>query len=238
MLSLQTNNNIESMKVGIIIAMDIEYNQMLNVLGGKPEGQAFGNDIILWHSGIGKVNAALGTMNLYLKHKPDCILSTGLAGGIDACLNVQDVIVGGQTAYHDVWCGEGNLKGQVQGMPARFEGNESLRKAALSVADLKDNNHKVIEGLICTGDQFITSKESLSNIKADFPDGLACDMESAAIAHTCHMLNIPFLSVRIISDTPGNTENHQQQWSDFLATMGNHSFRFMHHLLSLLPNTL
>lgn len=238
MVSLQKKIVLEYMKVGIIIAMDIEYNQLLSVLGGKPEGQAFGNDIILWHSGIGKVNAAVGAMNLYLEHKPDCILSTGLAGGIDQSMQVRDIVVGSQTVYHDVWCGEGNLKGQVQGLPARFEGHEVLRKAALSVANLKDNTHRIIEGLICTGDQFITNKEALSKIKTDFPDGLACDMESTAIAHVCHLLQVPFLSIRIISDTPGNTENHQQQWSDFLATMGNHSFRFMHHLLSVFPNTL
>ena len=231
MVSLQKKIVLEYMKVGIIIAMDIEYNQLLSVLGGKPEGQAFGNDIILWHSGIGKVNAAVGAMNLYLEHKPDCILSTGLAGGIDQSMQVRDIVVGSQTVYHDVWCGEGNLKGQVQGLPARFEGHEVLRKAALSVANLKDNTHRIIEGLICTGDQFITNHDELDVIKAKYPEGLAVDMESAAIAQVCHLWKVPSLSFRIISDIPGSNA-HFEQYLNFWETMAEKSFAVTREFLS------
>ena len=52
------------MKIGIIIAMDIEYRKMLDVLGGQPQGTVAGNDVVLWQCGIGKVNAAVGTMRL------------------------------------------------------------------------------------------------------------------------------------------------------------------------------
>ena len=85
--------------------MDIEYRKMCEALGGSPQGKVNGNEVVLWQCGIGKVNAAVGTMRLIEQHHPDCIISTGLAGGIDNCLHVMDVVVGGQTAYHDVWCG-------------------------------------------------------------------------------------------------------------------------------------
>ena len=75
------------MKIGIIIAMDVEYRRMLDVLGGKPQGRIGGNDVVLWQCGIGKVNAAIGTARLVQEHHPDCILSTGLAGGIDNSLS-------------------------------------------------------------------------------------------------------------------------------------------------------
>ncbi|MCQ2274258.1 MAG: 5'-methylthioadenosine/adenosylhomocysteine nucleosidase [Bacteroidales bacterium] len=224
------------MKIGIIIAMDIEYRKMLDVLGGKPEGRIGQNDVVLWQCGIGKVNAAIGTMNLIQQHHPDCIISTGLAGGIDECLHVMDVVVGAQTCYHDVWCGEGNEKGQVQGLPVRFDGDGTLLHIAKNVGATTDMN--VLAGLICTGDQFITDKVQQQHIKATFTDALACEMESAAIAHTCHLQRVPFLSIRIISDTPGNTDNHQMQWSEFLASMSNHSFRFVHEFLDNLPNSL
>lgn len=220
------------MKIGFIIAMDIEYEHMLKAVGSA-KGVFGKHDIVLKKSGIGKVNAALGAAELIKKYQPDCVLSTGLAGGIDETLHVKDIVVGREVSYHDVWCGEGNAKGQVQGLPARFEGNKKLIECAL-------NNHpeRVHAGLICTGDQFITDVTTLQGIKRVFPDGLACDMESAAIAHTCYLFNIQFLSIRVISDTPGRTENHQQQWSDFLATMGDHSFRWMRQYLELLPETL
>ncbi len=224
------------MKIGIIIAMDVEYRRMLDVLGGKPQGCIGGNDVVLWQCGIGKVNAAIGTARLVQEHHPDCILSTGLAGGIDNSLGVMDVVVGSQTVYHDVWCGMGNAYGQVQGMPERFDAHPVLLQCVEGIADRE--TMQVKQGLICTGDQFITDREALSRIKNRFPDGLACEMESAAIAQSCHIYGIPFMSIRVISDTPGNTDNHQQQWDEFLASMGERSFLFMKQYLCSLPTQL
>ncbi len=224
------------MKIGIIIAMDIEYRKMLEVLGGKPEGRIGENDIVLWQCGIGKVNAAVGTLRLIQQHHPDCILSTGLAGGIDVGLQVMDVVVGAQTAYHDVYCGEGNEPGQVQGLPARFDAHPALLSVARAVG--QGSELCVREGLMCTGDQFITDRSRQAAIKEMFPDGLACEMESAAIAHTCYLMKMPFLSIRVISDTPGNTDNHQQQWADFLNSMTDRSFQFILQFLHQLPSTL
>ena len=220
------------MKIGIIIAMDIEYRNMCEALGGKSQGRVNGNEVVLWQCGIGKVNAAVGTMLLIEQHHPDCIISTGLAGGIDNRLQVMDVVIGSQTAYHDVWCGEGNELGQVQGLPTRFDADSRLLSCAQAASET--GGHRTVCGLICTGDQFITDKQSLAEIKAHFPDALACEMESAAIAHTCYLQQVPFLSIRVVSDTPGNTDNHQQQWADFLATMSDKSFRYVKSFLEQL----
>ena len=220
------------MKIGIIIAMDIEYRKMCEALGGDSRGCINGNEIVLWQCGIGKVNAAIGTMRLIEQDHPDCIISTGLAGGIDNCLHVMDVVIGSQTAYHDVWCGMGNELGQVQGLPTRFDADKQLLQCAQAVSEA--GQYPAVSGLICTGDQFITDKSELAKIKAKFPDALACEMESAAIAHTCYLHQVPFLSIRVMSDTPGNTDNHQQQWTDFLATMSDQSFHFVKSFLEQL----
>ncbi len=224
------------MKIGIVIAMDIEYRKMLEVLDGKPEGRIGDNDIVLWQCGIGKVNAAVGVMQLFYRHRPDCILSTGLAGGIDASLQVGDVVVGAQTAYHDVDCGEGNEPGQVQGLPARFDAHPALMDIAAKASQESGANTR--EGLICTGDQFITDRARQMSIKQMFSEALACEMESAAIAQACYLTEKPFLSIRVVSDTPGNTDNHQQQWADFLDRMTENSFRFVLQFLHRLPATL
>lgn len=223
------------MKIGVIIAMDIEYRQMHDALGGDT-GRLGNNDIVLWQCGIGKVNAAIGTMRLYAEHHPDAILSTGLAGGIDPLTSVMDVLAATQAVYHDVDCGSGLncVYGQIQGLPARFDADQLLLDHALATAKLQATNSKLLTGLICTGDQFITDRERQNDIKRHFPDGLACDMESAAIAQTCHLLGVPFLSLRVISDTPGRTDNHQQQWEDFLASMCDRSFHFVKQYLETL----
>ncbi|MBR1850346.1 MAG: 5'-methylthioadenosine/adenosylhomocysteine nucleosidase [Bacteroidales bacterium] len=216
------------MKIGVIIAMDVEYRQMRDLLHGD-SGQLGSNQIVLWQCGIGKVNAAIGTMRLMAQHSPDCIVSTGLAGGIDTSTQVMDIMAASQSAYHDVWCGMGCELGQVQGLPTRFDADKELLAAALNTQ--LPENQRLISGLICTGDQFITDREAQQTIKHNFADALACDMESAAIAHTCHIYNVPFLSLRLISDTPGNTDNHQQQWDQFLAAMCDRSFHFVKQFL-------
>lgn len=228
------------MKIGVIIAMDIEYRQMHDALGGDT-GRLGNNEIVLWQCGIGKVNAAVGTMRLVQKHHPDAILSTGLAGGIDPLMRVMDIFAATQCVYHDVDCGgisDGTVCpiGQVQGLPARYDADQRLVDHALDViAQVNDTPKPTLRtGLICTGDQFITDRERQNVIKRHFPDGLACDMESAAIAQTCYLEGIPFMSLRVISDTPGNTDDHQLQWTDFLATMCDRSFHFVKTFLSTL----
>ncbi|MBR1785159.1 MAG: 5'-methylthioadenosine/S-adenosylhomocysteine nucleosidase [Bacteroidales bacterium] len=219
------------MKIGVIIAMDIEYQQMRTLLGGD-SGRLGGNEIQLWQCGIGKVNAAVGTMRLAAEHAPCAIVSTGLAGGIDPTMRVMDVLAASQSLHHDVWCGMGCERGQVQGLPTRFDADPHLLRAAEEAG--KSFDGRLVTGLICTGDQFITDREAQATIKRNFPDGMACDMESAAIAQTCHLLHIPFISLRVISDTPGHTDNHAQQWEDFLASMCGTSFRFVQHYLTII----
>ena len=177
------------------------------------------NQIVLLQCGIGKVNAATGVTDLILHFRPDCVISTGVAGGIDTCLRVMDVVVGRETCYHDVWCGDGCDPGQVQGLPTHFTGDVRL----LAAATATDTSVRVVPGLICTGDQFITRRDELERIKGEYPEALAVDMESAAIAQVCHLHGIPFLSFRIISDTPGS-EAHFEQYLDFWATMADRSF--------------
>lgn len=229
------------MRIGVISAMDTEHEQLIGLLAYKEEkragdfcwveGEMAGKTLILVQSGIGKVNATVGAMELIRYCNPDCIISTGVAGGIDATLEVMDVVVSKQIVYHDVWCGDGNAYGQVQGLPALFEGDEALLHSALNV----QTSVQIHPGLICTGDQFITERKELDAIKAKFPSGLAVDMESGAIAQVCYLKQVPFLSFRIISDTPG-VKDHSQQYQDFWGTMAERSFKVTQAFLSSLNN--
>ena len=231
------------MRIGIITAMSSEQQQLVNLLSNPCEhaegpfhyieGGIGANTIILMQSGIGKVNAAAGTVELIRNFQPDCVISTGVAGGIDSCLDVMDVVVSQSTVYHDVWCGEGNEYGQVQGLPATFKGNETLLTTALSL----NTATKIHGGLICTGDKFITDRSELDVIKKNFPEGLAVDMESGAIAQTCYLYHTPFISFRIISDTPG-AENHMEQYQNFWGEMASRSFHVTETFLKALPTQL
>ncbi len=234
------------MTIGIISAMDSEHRRLAERLQEKQvqedgsfryvEGRLGSNRLVLTQCGIGKVSAAVGASELIRRYSPQCIISTGVAGGIDSCLRVTDVVASERLVYHDVWCGEGNAYGQVQGYPACYEGHPALLAHAVSLNGKLSGTH-VHSGLICTGDRFITSRKELDAIKADFPDGLAVDMESAAIAQTCYLYKVPFLSFRIISDTPG-VEDHAAQYADFWGTMAERSFLTIWTFISTLSDSI
>ena len=135
-----------------------------------------------------------------------------------------------------MWCGEGNAYGQVQGLPARFEADPRLLEVARALAADPTVDTPVCCGLTCTGDKFITDPDELSAVCRAFPKALAVDMESAAIAHTCYLHRVPFLSFRVISDTPG-AESHWEQYQDFWGTMADRSFGITRTFLSRIPAT-
>jgi len=215
--------------IGILTAMSVEFHQVAatmhdteTVQSGPQEfliGTIGENRVVLLQCGIGKTNAATGVTNLIMRFHPDCIISTGVAGGIDAGLDVMDVVIGKDVCYHDVNCGDNCDPGQVQGLPRYFRGDERL----VGIATSLETDVHVVPGMICTGDQFITNHEELNVIKSKYPQGLAVDMESAAIAQVCHLWQVPFLSFRIISDIPG-VNAHFDQYLNFWDTMADKSF--------------
>ncbi|MBP5399036.1 MAG: 5'-methylthioadenosine/adenosylhomocysteine nucleosidase [Alphaproteobacteria bacterium] len=208
------------MTIGIIVAMQSEFDLVLKTLAGAEikkirhltfaTGKINNQDVVLLQSGIGKVSAALATVELINLFAPKMIINTGLAGGLDPSLSVMDIVVGKDIVYHDVWCGEENEYGQVQGLPAIFHSDEKLVAKALAIR----SDTKIVGGLIASGDRFLSKLADLKEVKSHFENALAVDMESAAIAQVCYLYGIEFLSMRIISDTPG-IENHYDQYYDF-----------------------
>ena len=183
--------------------------------------------IIVEKCGIGKVNAAIGASEMIRKHRPDVIISSGCAGGNGNDINVQDVVVGKEVSYHDVYCGTAidntTIYGQVQGMPARYQADAMLLEKARSLS-LTTSHISLHEGLIVTGDWFVDSKDKMRSIIEKFPEAKAVDMESAAIAQTCHIYKVPFISFRVISDIPLR-DTDASMYHDFWATIAENSFQ-------------
>lgn len=72
-------------------------------------------------------------------------------------------------------------------------------------------------GLICSGDIFVSDPDIVDGIRRHFPDVMAVDMESAAIAQVCHIKGTGFIAIRVISDTPGEADNiaqYENFWDD------------------------
>ena len=223
------------MKISIIVAMSKELDLLLPLLNDSEESRMGGfefhrgkvgrHDVMVMQCGIGKVNAAMGTLTLINAFLPDFVINSGVAGGADSSVNVMDIVAGARVAYHDVWCGPESELGQVQGLPLYFEGAKRL----LQLLPDQDNLHK---GLICSGDQFIDTMESVTRIKNNFPDALAVDMESGAIAQVCYLCKVPFLALRVISDSPGASSDNTTQYNDFWQEAPAHTFALLRDILA------
>ena len=184
------------------------------------------SDVLVQKCGIGKVNAALGAQRMINEFHPDCIISSGCAGGNGDDVNVQDVVVSSELCYHDVYCGTAidntTIYGQVQGLPARYQADPHLLQKSNEIA--LHTNIKIHPGLIVTGDWFVDSKDKMREIIGHFPDAKAVDMESCAIAQTCYINKVPFISFRVISDIPLR-DTDASQYHNFWDTVAEHSFQ-------------
>lgn len=203
------------MKVGIIVAMDKEYAQLEKVFKGR-------NDIVLQKCGIGKVNSAIGAVEMINEYHPDLIISSGCAGGADKNLNVMDVVVAEECTYHDAYCGDNCEFGQIMGMPARYKAPKEMIEKALKLNDEPGGAH-IVAGLTVSGEWFVDSKKKMQSILDRFPDAKAVDMESCSIAQTCYKFNVPFVSFRVISDVPLK-DTKASQYFDFWDRVAQDSF--------------
>jgi adenosylhomocysteine nucleosidase len=223
------------MKIGIIVAMHKELELLLPLLQNSEESRMGGcefhrgkvgrHDVIAMQCGIGKVNAAIGTLTLVNSFLPDFVINSGVAGGADQSISVMDVVAGARVAYHDVWCGPESELGQVQGLPLYFEGAKRL-------LNLVPNREGIHKGLICSGDQFIDTLDAVSRIKGNFPEALAVDMESGAIAQVCHLNKVPFLALRVISDSPGASHDNTRQYLDFWNDAPQETFNLVKDIIT------
>lgn len=224
------------MKIGIIVAMEAELARLLPLIENLTETETDGrtiymgrigqNDVAVTQCGIGKVNAAVGVMALDTAFHPDVVINTGIAGGTGGAAGILDVVVAHEVAYHDVWCGPGNERGQVQGLPTRFS-----CEAGLAMLPRLKECPGLKTGLVASGDMFVDTPQELARIMTLYPDAVAVDMESGAIAQVCHLRGIPFAMVRVVSDYPG-APDHIDQYLNFWDKAPEATFGVLKEILS------
>ena len=158
-----------------------------------------GLEIVIAYSKIGKVFASLTASTMIEKFACDTLLFSGVAGGINPKLKIGDLIIADKLCQHDLdITAFGHPHGYVPGGKVFVETSKELRDVAIKVA--KENDLKVIEGIIATGDQFVHSTQRKEFIENTF-NADALEMEGASVAVVCDALNVPFFILRAISDT-------------------------------------
>lgn len=199
--------------IGIIGAMSVEVNSIVASLenaekiekGGRTynKGKLFGKDVVVVQCGVGKVNAALCAQSIISEFGADRVINTGIAGAMGAGLEVFDFVVSTGAVHHDVDVRVfGYELGHVPTIDVKiFPADKTMADTAMKAFASSEisKEHKVISGLVASGDQFISEKPQKDFIKTNF-NPACCEMEGASIAQTCYLNKVPFLILRCMSD--------------------------------------
>lgn len=203
-------------KLGIIGAMEMEVATLKNLMtvdriitkAGMDfyEGSLDGKPVVIVQCGIGKVNAGMCVQILADLFNVTHILNTGVAGSLNAKLDIGDILVSKAALQHDMDVTPlGYEPGQIPGIDTlSFPANEEMYNTALTACHKVNPDINALLGLVVSGDQFISSKEVKDKLVNVF-HGDCAEMEGASIAQASYLNNLPFIVIRAISDKADNS---------------------------------
>lgn len=165
------------------------------------KGTLQGKEVVVVRSGIGKVNAGLCTQILVDLFDVKKVINTGIAGSLDAGINIGDIVISAEALQHDMDATQfGYPLGQIPRMETfAFPADAAMVKVAKEACEKVNPEVQVFTGRVVTGDQFVASRDVKDRIKENF-DGLCTEMEGAAIAQAAWLNEVPFVIIRAISD--------------------------------------
>lgn len=201
-----------SIKIGIICAGDREIAPFLpHVKNAKVTKKAMLNfyegsindiNIVTLYSGVCKVNAAIATQILIDTYGVDIVINAGTAGGMNNELEIFDTVISTEVAYHDV---APNILTEFHPWldTVFFQADKELIKLSQIAVEKMHEKPKVFWGRMVTGEAFI-SDDGRKEINDKYSP-LSVDMETASIAHVCYVYQIPFISIRCITDNASHS---------------------------------
>ena len=199
------------LKIGLIIADNDEYagllenknitfseNNYYNRIGHtfqfKKDDKTI--KVISLYCGIGTVNATAAAMKLAME-KVDVLLNYGLSGGISGVCK-GDYVVATSFLEHDF-----DLTCLGYKMCEKPNQNYIYSADNRLVNSFLNTGSKKKIGKTASGDKFVSDPILRDKLKDDFSIN-CCDMETSAIAYVANLTNIPFASLRKISDDAGD----------------------------------
>ena len=228
--------------LGIIGAMDIEVdslknemeNPTINKIAGMDfyEGVIGGKDVVVVKCGIGKVNAAVCTQILADEFGVDGVINTGIAGSLNAEINIGDIVISTDVVHHDMDAVNfGYEPGQIPQMDVfSFEADKTMADLAEEVCEKVNPEIKVFRGRIVSGDQFVADKAVKNRITEQF-HGFCTEMEGAAIAQAAYLNEIPFVILRAISDKADDSAS--EDYPSFEKKAAEHCVRLVEGFLGI-----
>ena len=228
------------MTIGIIGAMEEEVavlKQEMNIEETVDyasmrfcKGTLCGKNVVIVRSGIGKVNAAICAQVLADRFNVDILINTGIAGSLDAAIDIGDMVISTDLVEHDMDATIfGDPLGQVPRMDTfSFPAAASLIEKAVAANEEANPDIKTFTGRIVSGDQFVSSAEVKEKLVKNF-GGKCTEMEGAAIAHAAYLNKISCVIIRAISDKADNSAT--MDYPTFEKKAIEHSVRLVRNLL-------
>ena len=194
------------------------------------KGTLCGKNVVIVRSGIGKVNAAICAQILADKFNVDVLINTGIAGSLDAAIDIGDMVISTDLVEHDMDATIfGDPLGQVPRMDTfSFPAEKDLIEKAVAANEEANPDIKTYTGRIVSGDQFVSSAEVKEKLVKNF--GAKCtEMEGAAIAHAAYLNKVSCVIIRAISDKADNSAT--MDYPTFEKKAIEHSVRLVRNLL-------
>ena len=231
--------------LGIIGAMDEEVQLLQSAMEISDEAVHAGitvtrgtfkdTEIALAQSGIGKVNATICTQMMIDRYQPTAMIFSGVAGGLLPNMQAGDMIIASHVIQYDMdLTAFGRRHGEMPGRDRLTECDPTLVEKATRAFDAAfeglDEAPNLMLGTIASGDRFVQDTQTLRWLQREF-SALATEMEGAAFGYACHLNGLPFVVIRGLSDTAGETASGD--FSDNLHRVCQHSYQILEHLIPL-----
>ena len=257
----------QPLKVGIISAFPGEYGALLKHMEevhsqekGKRiyhKGKLKGIETILVASRIGKVASAATTAHLLLDYDVNMIILIGVAGSLDASLNVGDIVIADSLIQHDMdarpccpiyeipllkirsFQTDSFLKNLSTKASQKFINKDLSTSIPLEILnDYHITEPQIRHGLVITGDQVISRNTQKAELRKDLPEALCVEMEGASVGQVCYEYGIPFIVIRIISDYSNHDNVTSVDVRKFIDQIsGHYSVGIVNNLYDLLLET-
>ena len=206
-------------------------------------------EIVLAQCGVGKVNATICTQMLIDHYRPGALVFSGVAGGLLPNMRVGDVVIASHLIQYDMdLTAFGRRHGEVPGQDNRMiESDPALVQKAAAAFDAAFPDPapdaapdaapdtarapSLMLGTVVSGDRFIQDPETLRWLQREF-SALATEMEGAAVGYTCGLNEVPFVVIRVLSDTASETAS-----DDFAANLDRvckNSYRLLEDLIPMI----
>ena len=196
-------------------------------------GTLGGREVVVVRSGIGKVNAGICTQILADVFEVDAVINTGIAGSLDARIDIGDIVISTDALHHDMDAVNfGYPLGQIPRMDTlAFPADEKMIEAAKKACEEVNPEINTWTGTVVTGDQFIADKAVKERITQNF-NGCCTEMEGAAIAQAAYLNKIPFVILRAISDKADDSAT--MDYPTFEKKAIEHSVRLVMRMMEML----